>query len=444
MLNKKLLSFIFLLIILPLLVIATKNILDTRRGATGFPADININADQPQNQISSSLWRNLAQGGEEPIDMIKPVITPVHDLRPELIRIDHLFDYYHVDKGNNNYDFTALDQAVNSILATGAKPLLSISYTPDAKEPKDWNQWYSLVKATAHHYSIDKKISGIYYEVWNEPDLFGGWKSGRDPDYNNLYIHTSRAVVDGASGSSFKVGGPATTAYYPNWIKSLFNTATTNNLRLDFISWHKYSPNIIDYENDFDTLNQIFSEYPQYFDIERLITEVGPNSEPDHQYDTSVSGIHLLALTTKLIGKIHRIFPFEIIDGPNPRSTKSTGWGLITHDLKLKPRYQAIQFLNQLQGQILPLQGNGSWVSAIATKNQQTIQILLVNYDSKGSHAESFPLTIHGLNPGKYKLKTSYYLGKSTTRTIDTTFSYRQTFYLDSNSAAMLELSPLK
>ena len=442
--SKSTIVTLVLLIFLPVLIFSVKKIIDIRKGASGNPADIIIIADQPQGKIPSSLWHNLAQGGEEPVDMIKPVIGPIRNLQPELIRIDHLFDYYKVDQGNNNYDFSRLDPVVNSILLTGAKPLLSISYTPDAKEPQDWNQWYSLVKATAHHYSIDKKISGIYYEVWNEPDLFGGWKFGKNPNYATLYIQTSIAIADGAAGTSFKVGGPAITAYYSNWIKNLFRTASSNHLRLDFISWHKYSKNIIDFENDFDNLNQILSDYPEYFDIERLITEVGPNPEPDRWYDTSISGIHLLALTTKLVGKIHRIFPFEIIDGPSPRSAVSPGWGLITHDLKIKPRYYAIQFLNQLQGQMLPLQGNGSWVSGLASKNNNIIQVLLTNYDPQGTHSETFPLTIQGLSPGRYQYKLISYLGKTSTKTISVTTSYREMIYLDANTAKIIEISPVQ
>jgi hypothetical protein len=440
---KKIIPLIFLLLLLPILIFATKFVIDWRKNASGLPADITINI-QPQGNISSSFWRNLSQGGEESNDMIKPVIAPIRNLQPELIRIDHIFDYYQVDKGNGQYDFSRLDGAINSIILTGARPMLSISYTPDAKEPADWNQWYQMVKATAYHYSVEKKIPGIYYEVWNEPDLFGGWHYGKDPNYSTLYIKTSQAVVDGAGSTNYKIGGPATTAYYSNWIKSLFKTATDNHLRLDFISWHKYSKNIADYEKDFDSLNQIISDYPQYFNIERLITETGPNPEPDIWYDTSLSGIHLLALTTKLIGKIHRIFPFEVIDGPSPRSSVSTGWGIISHDLKLKPRYYAIQFLNQLQGQILPLQGNGTWVSGLASKKNQTTQILLVNYDPQGSHAETFPLTVQGLTTGKYQFKTINYLGKTSVRIISTTTSFREMIYLEPNSAQIIEISPTK
>jgi len=299
-----------------------------------------------------------------------------------------------------------------------------------------------MITATARHFSLDRRISGIYYEVWNEPDLFGGWHYSRSPSYSDLYLYTSRAVVAGAGSAGYKIGGPAITAFYPNWIKALFKTASQNNLRLDFISWHKYSKNANDYLADIETLNDILSDYPQYFDIERLITETGPNPEPDRWYDTSLSGIHLISLSTQLAGKIHRRFTFEAFDGPTPRSDVSTGWGLISRTRPPKPRYYALDFLNRLNGRRLSSGGDGSWVTSLATKNGASIQLLLVNYDSRGNHAETFPVTFQNLTPGNYTLKTTTYLGSTTSKTITATYNYSTQIYLNPNSAIILELIP--
>jgi hypothetical protein len=452
---------VFLLLALPFLVFAIKKVLDLRKGAAGTFADINIDTQSPQGSVPSSLWRNLAQGGEEAKDMIAPVSAQTRLLQPELIRLDHLFDYYQVYQGPGNYDFSKLDPVVNTVISTGAKPLLSISYTTaamskngqNAGEPADWNQWYALVKATAKHYSKDKGISGIYYEVWNEPDLFGGWHYGKAPNYITLYSQTARAIQDGAAGTRFKIGGPATTAYYSNWIKALFAAAAQNNLRLDFISWHKYSKNIEDYLKEFNDLNSILSDYPQYFDVERLITEVGPNPEGDVWYDNKMSGVHLISLSTQLAGRIHRIFPFEIVDGPNPRAANNSGWGMITHPsngAKIKERYNSVRFLNRLSGQRLATFGDGSWVTSLATKNQSTIQALLVNYDPANTHAETPPLTFSNLPNGDYQLSYSYYPGsyrKNTKKSVTVTDGNLKLYQepalqLDPNVAVFVELTP--
>ena len=437
------LSLTILPVIFLLIYFFPKIILDLRKSASGLPANITIDTQHPGPNLSPNLWQNLSQGGEEAVDMIGPVASQLKTLQPQLIRIDHIFDFYKVDQGPDSYDFSRLDTTIYSILATGAKPMLCLSYTPDSKEPADWNQWINLVAATVHHYSVEKKIDGIYYEVWNEPDLFGGWHYNKDPNYSTLYIKTVQAALQGAPHTNYKIGGPAVTAYYGNWLKSLFQTASQNNLPLDFISWHKYSANIIDYLNDFDNLNQILSDYPQYFNIERLITEVGPDSNPSAVYDNKISGIHLISLVTQLSGKIHRIFTFEAVDGPSARSSVSTGWGLLTHDQKPKPRFFALQFLNQLHGQKLPISGNGSWVTSLATKNSETIQVLIVNYDSNNSHTETTPITFQNLSPGTYQLKINQYLGETHTKKLSISQSnYTENIYLEPNSAYLLELSP--
>jgi hypothetical protein len=455
--KSKIIKSLFLLVTLPLSLLAVKQVVDWRKGAAGTPADITIDISSPQGNLNPSLWRNLAQGGEEPVDMIGPVLPLVRQLQPELIRVDHLFDYYQVYQGPNNYDFSQLDKVVNSILLSGATPLLSLSYTTadmsktgqNAGEPKDWNLWFQLVSATAKRYSVDKNIPNIYYEVWNEPDLFGGWHYNRSPSYSTLYLQTARAIAQGAGNSVYKIGGPAITGFYPNWITSLLKFAANNNLRLDFLSWHRYSKNIDDFLTDFDKLNLILTDYPQYGNIERFITEIGPNSEPDPWYDNHLSGIHLISLTSQLAGKVHRIFPFEAVDGPSPRSDKNTGWGIITHPSSKanpKPRFAAIQLLNNLSGQRLATTGEGSWVTSLSTQDGSVTRILLVNYDPRNAHAETVPLTIAGITPGRYQLaSTSYPSSQPPSKTTITvsTFRYSTKIYLDVNSAVLLELSPV-
>ncbi len=454
MYKNKLKNLFILLLILPVLILAAKTAVDLRKGAAGIPARLFIDASSNAGPINRQLWQNLAQGGEEPRDMIGPVFTLVRQLQPQLIRVDHLFDYYNVYQGNNNYDFSRLDQVINSILLTGAKPLLSLSYTPaimaqnnlNAAEPNNWNDWYQMVKATAARYSKEKNIEGIYYEVWNEPDLFGKWHYAKNPNYLTLYNQSARAVEEGARGTSYKIGGPAITAFYPSWIKSLLKYADTNRLRLDFISWHRYSKNIADFQKDIDSLNQILTDSPKYQNIEKIITEAGPNPEPDPWYDDSRGAIHFLSLVSQTTNTIHRLFPFEIVDGPTSRSPNSSGWGLITHPLnqaKTKPRFQAIRFLNSLGGQKLSIEGQGSYVSAIATRTNQTIQVLLVNYDPRQTRPETFPLTIHNLSPGNYTLKTQRFLGTFSQKNITVTENfYRDNFFLDVNTAVLLELTP--
>lgn len=451
--SQRVLSLLLLLMIFPLLLFGLKTALDLRKSAGGQLANITVDANSYRGSVPTSLWQNLVQGGEEPVDMIAPVMPQTRTLHPQLIRIDHILDFYQVYIGPDNYDFSRLDPVIATILATGARPMLSISYTPAnmaqngqvAGQPADWNQWQHLISSLARHYSVDKNISGIYYEVGNEPDLFGGWTISKDPNYLTLYAKTSQAIVSGAGSARYKIGGPATTGFYPNWFKALISTCQTNNLRLDFLSWHRYSKNINDYLTDTSTLNNLLAAYPRFTGLERLITESGPNSEPDPWYDNQLGAIHLMALNTQTVGQINRIFTFEIVDGPQVKDN-NLGWGLISHSPdrpQFKPRYFALDFLNHLTGTNLSVTGNGSWVSSLAAHNHTTTQILMVNYDPKSLHAETFPLTIKNLTPGKYNLTQKYFMGTTATHSIEVSgTSYQTHVYLDPNTALLLEITP--
>ena len=95
--------------------------------------------------------------------MLVEVVPQVRELKPEYIRIDHIYDAFDVVSGTSgslSYDWTGLDKAVDSILATGAKPFLSLSYMPSAisqgdmvSQPKNWSDWGAVVSETIKHYS---------------------------------------------------------------------------------------------------------------------------------------------------------------------------------------------------------------------------------------------------------------------------------------------------
>ncbi len=423
---KKLLLLLPLVVILPIAVFAVKSIIDLRKEASGTLANIIIDASSPQGQIAPQLWQNFSQGGEEPKDMLDPIVAEVSALNPQVIRVDHIYDYYDVYQSDNSYNFSRLDKVVETIRKTGAVPMLSLTYIPSqlstdgaiTSPPKDWSAWERLVQKTVERYSGRNglNIYNVYYEVYNEPDLFGNWHYAKEPNYLTLYNHTVTGAQKAQDVNSFKIGGPSTTGFYPNWIKALFEYASRNKLRVDFVSWHRYSPTLSDYDNDFESLNEIITNYPNYFGVERIITEFGPESNHSSWYSNRVGAAHALAVTTHLLGKVHRIFAFELKDGiPRPGMEESGQWGMITHEdngKKLKPRYKGYMFLNNLNGKRLPLEGEGNWVSGIAAINGNTFKVLLVNFDSNNKHSEFVPIKINRLPQASYEMKFDYLFGK--------------------------------
>lgn len=384
--------------------------------ATGAKADIMVDLSKKQ-QIMPEPWKNLAQGGEESDGMIGKTVRQVKKLSPNYIRIDHVYDYYEVVSKNNNqlsFNFSKLDKEIESILLTGAKPMLALSYMPSSLGPEitglpdNWDDWQGLVRATINHYSgkKNKNIENIYYEVWNEPDLFGGFKTSGSKNYLEMYRRSALAAAQVKNVQPFKIGGPATTGMYKNWIAALLKMTAEENLRLDFVSWHRYSTDTKDFSDDVKEINKLVQKYPQLALKEKIISEWGFDSENNQGYDTQLGAAHMIAAIREMLGGAHKAFLFEIMDGKDPGG--KTYWGrhgLLTHSihgLQVKPRYKAFEWLNQIGKTRLFLTGEGSWVKGIAALDNQTIQVFLVNYDIQGTHHEAVPIVIKNLTPGKY------------------------------------------
>ncbi|OGK11288.1 hypothetical protein A2954_01875 [Candidatus Roizmanbacteria bacterium RIFCSPLOWO2_01_FULL_37_12] len=397
-----------------------------------FPVKANIVIDTKKaGGPIPDKWKALAQGGEERgVSMLANVIPQTAALYPRYIRLDHIYDYYDLvnrdNRGNLQLNWQKLDATVCDIFHTGAKPFFSLGYMPSVlssegspvSKPKKWDEWAFLVQRTIERYSgtntrLCGQISGfwltnIYYEVWNEPDLetFGGWSQS---DYQELYFYTSHGAQNAANVNKFLLGGPATTSLYRNWITRLLDFIKNNNLRLDFISWHHYSKDTQNFSSQIQELNSWLSsqEYEAYRSLPKIISEWGYDSDPNPIADSNIGAAHTIASIRNFLREnIELAFLFEIKDGPTPR------WGILSYDGKEKPRYSALKFLNQLQGNELMIEGEGTFVKALASTAQNTINIVLVNYDPNNKNTEMVPVSFYNLEPGTYAMNTIYVDGR--------------------------------
>jgi len=383
------------------------------------PANIVVNAKASLGKIQP-FWQGFAQGGEEVGgSMLASTVSEMSRLSPRYIRLDHIFDddYYGVVKGDGGFDFSRLDAEVDRILAMGAKPFFALGYmsghlaSSKISVPNNWSHWQALVKATVEHYSGrgGKNIADVYYEVWNEPDLeiFGGWSRGGAKNYLTLYSYSAQGAMAAANVNRFYLGGPATTGLYRNWVLDLINFCSKNNLRLDFISWHRYSfsPNqfLKDIKDTFTWLGDSRDNY------DWIITEWGPTPEKSGTYGSRYAAAHAFATVRRLLGLADLLFAFEVKDGPGQGSF---GWGVLAHQSAggyRKPRFHAFSWLNQLvAGERLALRGEGTRVSAVATKSDNLLSVFLVNFDVGGGATEQVPVKIIGLPGGAYQVNKSF------------------------------------
>lgn len=427
--------------------------------ASGQPANIVVDTKGVVGPMHRS-WANLAQGGESHEYSFAPVSAKVSALQPEYIRLDHIYDFNDVvsraPDGGLAYSWAKLDRLITEIQSTGAKPFISLTYMPSVLNngdltglPYRWEEWQQVVRRTIEHISgqAGLNIQNVYYEVWNEPDLFGQFKTYGPKNYLDLYYYAAKGADQAQNTQSFKFGGPATTKLYKNWVNSFMQFVSSNNLRLDFYSWHRYSYNPQDYVDDVMEFDQLMRSFPKYsLKIERHITEWGPNSDLSPANDGALAAAHTVAVTAAQNAHIDRAFAFEVQDGLDPQGKAYWGrWGLLTHNqfgAVAKPRYYALTMLNQLGPDQLNVVGEGTWVKALSSRAlNSSVQVLLTNYDPAGKNTENVPVTFQRLDPGQYELTKTYLGRKSVVEVIEiATPQYSLELVMPPNSVVMLEL----
>ena len=424
--------------------------------ADGEPAHIRVDTTAVLGPMPRP-WRYLAQGGEDHNWRMGGITDQVKALKPEYIRIDHLYDFHDIvggTPGNLTFNFSKLDGLLDDIAATGAKPYISVSYMPPVisqgdivDKPQRWEDWQLVVQKTVEHISGKRGTSDVYYEIWNEPDLFGGWKYYGDKNYLDLYGYAARGAANARGVKPYKIGGAATTALYKNWFTALLNYADDNKMRLDFFSWHRYDNDVDQYRRDMLELRTWLRDFPQYEPtLELHITEWGHESDIDAGYDTNYGAAHTVAGAIEMVGVIEKAFTFEIQDGKDPAGQAAWGrWGLLQHadfGSKAKPRYYALRLLDRIGSQRLQLLGKGSWVKGLAARNDdQSVSLILANYDLKGSHTELVPVTFENIVPGSFTITQEPLSGPKKVENVATTSSQlRINVPMTANSVILLNL----
>lgn len=458
--QKQFIYFVIALIALAAVIFFQDRIQKLFSRAAPIPANIVVDTQKITGPIVQN-WSAFAQGGEEPPPMLSSVVTKMKVLSPKYIRIDHIYDSYSVVQKNSNgftYDFSRLDKTVDDIIATGASPFFSLSYMPPSftssgsviDAPNNWNDWKNLVKATIERYSgkNNRNLTDIYYEVWNEPELpqFGSWKLSGYKDYRLLYYNAAVAADEAKNVNRFFLGGPGVGSYYPEWITDLVKYISQNNLRFDFYSWHRYTKKPDEYIKDSNNIKKLISDFPPYAKIPIILSEWNIESENKEINNTNTAAAFTVTTAINFGQNIDLGFAFEVKDGPPPGGGK---WGLITHEkgqppLSTKPRYKAFAALSQLKGNRLSLTGEGTYISALSSKSDNAIFVIISNYDIADKNTENVPITFTGLTPSSYKLKYSYILDNNsgTYELVSTRGSITKTFTMLPNTILLLKLTP--
>ena len=149
-----------------------------------------------------------------------------------------------------SYDFHYTDEYAETIMMAGTEVFFRLGQKIEhgTKKygiwpPKDFMKWAIVCEhliahmnegwADGHHYGIE------YWEIWNEPDLYGKCWMGTPEEFYELYCITAKHLK--SRFPHLKIGGPAVTGYRPDWLRPLFQKIKDENVPFDFYSWHRYA-----------------------------------------------------------------------------------------------------------------------------------------------------------------------------------------------------------
>ena len=306
----------------------------------------------------------------------------------QYIRMHGLFTddmgVYSEDKaGRPVYNWQYVDRLYDFLLSIHVRPFVELGFMPGAlasgrqtifwwrgnvTPPKDYDKWHDLVAAAVRHWTErygQDEVKNWYFEVWNEPNLKGGFWTGDQQDYFKLYAASATAVK--SVSPQYRVGGPATAGNA--WISDFIRYCADNHVPVDFVSTHTYGvgQGFLDADGSRGT---VVSRDPNAVsgDMRRTRAEIDASPLPrlplfytewsasytpaDPIHDNYVEASYILDKVKNgepaVNGMSYWTFT-DIFEEAGPRATPfHGGFGLINYEDILKPAFFAYRFLNEL------------------------------------------------------------------------------------------------
>jgi hypothetical protein len=291
-------------------------------------------------------------------------------------------------------------------LATDPPAGVNPNYTPPDIGP-DMAKWQALVYQMALH---EIRAEGVrVFEVWNEPNGEFWVAPDKISAYLTLYQATATSLEAAASalGVPILVGGPALAGVpllpYLNWIDQLCSFAVANNLPLDFISWHEYSPDDPSYGAVVAAIRAEVSTFPTPHPL--LWLDEWNTSATGNPAMSGSEGAAFVAaeLDSAQAAGLDRATFYEAADD-SPVDT----FGVLTQTLAPKFDYQVFAMWHEMAGaelgtSVAPNQagaGPQGQIGAVASTSGGAVDVLVYNYDPTGpagSAGQPVPTTLSHL-----------------------------------------------
>jgi hypothetical protein len=339
----------------------------------------------------------LGQGGLSDEPMWADRIAEIRALHPKIIRL-FIQEYFELLPESGHFHFESLDRSVDTILKTGAKPLMCICFKPallfpkvdqDLVEPRDYNEWENLIYELVKHYR-DRNAGIQYWEVANEPDIGedGGCPYRFKADsYVRYYQHTAAAIL--RADSTARVGGPALASSHSEILPTLLTFCETNRVPLSFVSWHIYNSDPKAIRGTVDYVRELLKRHPA-LRPETILDEwnmdlMNPPQDPRFQPVFVCETIWQMKEAQLDYSCYYHIRDWYVsFDQFKPFMSERgtafmTRWwnrmpqfdGLFDYQNQVRPTYYAFKLLSRLAGERLRVTSDHSAVHGFATQDEQ-------------------------------------------------------------------------
>jgi xylan 1,4-beta-xylosidase len=353
----------------------------------------------------------LGQGGLSSDPMWADRISEIRALQPAIIRI-FIQEYFNLLPERGRYHFDTLDRSIDTILATGAEPLMCICFKPkvlfpevnhDIVEPNDYAGWEELILQLVTHYK--RRNPAIrYWEIANEPDIGedGGCPYRFKPDsYARYYQHTVKAIL--RADPNARVGGPAVASSRSAIVPALLSFCSTNSVPLHFVSWHIYNSDPKAIRGTIDYVKGLLQKHPSLkpetflneWNMDLTNPPLDPRFQPCYVAET-IWQMKDAGLDYSCYYHIRDYYVSfdEFAPFMSPKGTAfMTRWwnrmpqfdGLFDYQNRVRPAYFTFKLLSRLRGQQLPVASTHSTVHGFAAYDPQLLMhnLVLWNFSSQ-------------------------------------------------------------
>lgn len=229
------------------------------------------------------------------------------------------------EKGNRVYDWTRLERVLDTLLASGVKPVLVCGGLPDAllsgaprrnemgapvNRPEDLEGWSEMLaqlfRRLAKTYGAEE-LRTWYFEAWGAPDHDGSLAdAGKDPEGAlQLYCRLYDRFVAAAdlADPRLRVGGPGAagdattlTGFLRHCARGTNSVTQKVGTRVDFVSWCRYGTvqDILRWNSDLRT--RVETEFPELKGLRFVLCESGGGAVEGLRANTPYEAARIAAL----------------------------------------------------------------------------------------------------------------------------------------------------